>query len=232
MKQLIIHLLIITLFFTVGCQQIVQEDTLETEIIEKENDTEKISEDQGLVGDKEVDENSAKTILFEYLPLQVGYKYDVVHAMDGLGEGIEVLYKDNDRFFVRGHYGSALGFYRVYEVREDDIAIVFEVTEEDLDLYEEMATVSEASDLYDLPIYNEKIVLSLPIKEKTTWSGGEIIETDAEVTINDVTYETIIVDYEEDIAQGYYYAKGKGLVQIVYVIPELSEEPLIAQMIE
>lgn len=72
----------------------------------------------------EINSNEATEVL-SIFPLQVGYQYNLSHAMDGLGEAISIIGQHGNKFLAYGDQGGMVSFYRLYEVHNNEVFLRF-----------------------------------------------------------------------------------------------------------
>lgn len=170
--------------------------------------------------------------LLDYFPLKVGYRYNLSNT-EGLGEAIEIIYQDGNRYLAYGDEGGMVAFYRVYEVSDDAISIILSTYEGEED-YRMIRENISYGDYYFIKEINpnssdiSKILFS-PVEKGNTMGIATIHDVETHITINNKTYETIVVRYNhgENDYTDYYYAKGYGVVRAAYMYSGRYEEPIV-----
>ncbi|WP_216830224.1 hypothetical protein [Alkalihalobacterium elongatum] len=138
----------------------------------------------------------------------------------GLGLGMDVLYKEEDLAFVRGHQGHALGHFRLLQVdhEQQKVIITHQYSEEQYEIYEDLQTMIEEE--------GEKAAFEWVESQDANYNElfftSEIPPSTTTVTWNNQEWEAIEVEVKEG-DEKYVFAKDKGLIQIHYQ-SELAQE--------
>ncbi|MBU9713086.1 hypothetical protein [Evansella tamaricis] len=163
-----------------------------------------------------------------YLPMEVGYVHNVGgNVPDGFGEYVEVIGAQNDYFLAVGG-STAMGFYRLYQVNDQEAVILFEANEEhaeyqDIEAYVSGGNMDEAI-TYAIDNSNMNFVLIKgPIEPGTTWDDAVIMDTHVvALQTDDTSVDALLVQYD-DREENRYFEEGVGLVGIVHYSQDVQD---------
>ena len=168
-----------------------------------------------------------------YFPLQVGYQYNFSYVMDSVGEAIQIIGQYENRYLATGDQGGMVGFYRIYEIENNEVYIVSTYLEDD----EEYHMIAEYVVNFDFSFLEkmqkdhsqESPVLRWPLKDGDTFGKAVVMDTDRTIQLNGQEYEALVVRYKgvgEEFTE-YYYAKDYGLIRMVLKNPIINNEPML-----
>ncbi|MDG5789832.1 hypothetical protein QA612_20455 [Evansella sp. AB-P1] len=207
-------------------------ETEENEVgVDNENSNDSTLEDDADISNENgTDGNEADDgiSVLNYLPMEVGYVHNVGgNVPDGFGEFVEVIGAQNDYYLATGG-STSMGFYRLYEVNDQQATILFEANEEHTEYYEidDFLSAGNMNDAIDYAVTNSNknfVLLQAPLEEGTSWNEGIITNTHVNALQTDESIVfALLVDYE-DREELRYFEEGVGLVGIVHYSQQVQD---------
>ena len=178
-----------------------------------------------------LNKTTPKEVVVEVSPPKVNYKkileedhmflafdrhYSVTSIFGDFGEEVTFLPDrvNGDLIVAKGSYSSGVLFYRIYNIAFDKLQIIYEVTNEQKNLYEQF---EKSEDVFSFGKEKPTTLLEMPYEVGHTWEDGSITaiyEIEGEHFI-EVTYK----NHNKII-----FSDQKGVKEIHYTLPlELQE---------
>ncbi|MFC0557872.1 hypothetical protein [Halalkalibacter alkalisediminis] len=175
----------------------------------------------------EVDEENTETAFYEvvesYQPLT---DYDMYHDGTGLGEGMNFLEQSGPYVLAVGHQGQAVAFYRILKI--DDTTESIRITHEFMEATDEFESIQRSIDEgEELSVLLEQYQATDQNEDRLFFSANEQPETIILIPGEDLSVLPVTVNQTI-----YYFAEGRGLVQIRYTddtVIELFGEEQVAE---